>query len=49
MKTLPAVILGVGALATGTAVYTHKFAAKDEPSASESEPSESVDSPKREE
>ncbi len=26
MRSLPAVILGVGALAVGTAVYTHKFA-----------------------
>jgi formate dehydrogenase iron-sulfur subunit len=49
MKALPAVIVGVGALATGTAVYTHKFAPHGELPASQSEPSESVDSPKREE
>ena len=33
MKALPAVILGMSALATGTAVYTHRSAAKTETSA----------------
>ena len=49
MQALPAVILGVGALATGTAVYTHKFAAHEHNHASRPEATEIADHREQEE